>query len=87
MIDRRPESPTSPGGASRVAPSSSARAAAASALSTATYEFHVGGAPASRSMGGCGTIEATSFPSRRIIEKWAPSPIGRSSASQPNRLP
>ena len=44
----RPALITSNGGACTFAPSSFARSATASALSTETYEFHTGGTPASR---------------------------------------
>ena len=80
----RPASITSNAGACTVAPSSLARSAAASALSTVTYEFQAGGMPISRCCWGCGEIAATSLPFFRIIEYVMPSPTGRSSASHPN---
>ena len=64
----RPTSMTSNGGACTVAPSWPAFSAAASALSTVTYEFQAGGTPASRCCGGCGATAATSFPFMRINE-------------------
>ena len=64
----RPASITSKEVRARCSPSSFARSTVASASATDTYEFHVGGAPASRCCSGCGEIAATSFPSTRIIE-------------------
>jgi hypothetical protein len=64
----RPASMTSNGGACTLAPSSAAFAAASSALSTVTYEFHIGGTPASRCCCCCGEIAATFLPPSRIIE-------------------
>ncbi len=81
----RPPSITSNGGACTFAPSSFARSATASALSTDTYEFHSGGTPASRCCSGCGAIAATGLPSISCIEYTASSPIGLSSACQPSR--
>jgi hypothetical protein len=68
MTPIRPDSITSKAGACAVPPSSLARSTAASALSTVTYEFQFGGAPASRCCCGWGEMAATSFPSTRCIE-------------------
>jgi hypothetical protein len=58
----RPASRTSNGSAITVAPSSAARAAASSALSTVTYAFHAGGMPS------CAADNAAAFlPSLRSI--------------------
>jgi hypothetical protein len=64
----RPAVSTSNGGSITFPPSSAARSAAWSALSTVTYEFHTGGTPASARCGCCGEIAAASRPFFSIIE-------------------
>jgi len=64
----RPTSITSNAGEMMVAPSFVARSTAASALSTVTYEFQAGGAPALRCASCWVEIAPAGLPSSIIIE-------------------